>query len=148
ASKPEECRRQLEYLPFKTVGFRSSPGAYLRAAVEQGFGAPPGFVEAKQREVRAVQAEARQKAEVARREAERERVGGWLSRMEIEAPAAFSAFLDYYESEKRRALNGWRQTPRIVETIRASWERPEKRSEAFCCYFRDHPCPIPELAEW
>jgi hypothetical protein len=40
--RPEECRRQLEYLPFVSE-FTSGKGAYLRTAIEQGFGPAKGW---------------------------------------------------------------------------------------------------------
>jgi hypothetical protein len=51
ASSPEECRRQLGFLPFVTE-FRSGPGAYLRAAIEQGFAPPPAFLAAEKAKTR------------------------------------------------------------------------------------------------
>jgi hypothetical protein len=44
---PEECARQLEYLPYVTE-FRSGKGAYLRSAIEGGYGAPRNYREAQQ----------------------------------------------------------------------------------------------------
>lgn len=43
-SNPEECARQLKYLPF-VRSFKTSKGAYLRTAIEREFGAPAGFSE-------------------------------------------------------------------------------------------------------
>jgi hypothetical protein len=44
-SVPEECKKQLEYLPFKKD--IESPGAWLRSAIEGRFGAPKGYAAAK-----------------------------------------------------------------------------------------------------
>ena len=49
---PEECCRQLEYLPFVST-FRSGKGAYLRSAIEGSYGAPKAYREAQQKEQRA-----------------------------------------------------------------------------------------------
>lgn len=46
-SVPEECRRQLEFLPYVTE-FRSGRGAFLRSAIEAGYGAPAGYRAAQQ----------------------------------------------------------------------------------------------------
>ncbi|NEP59599.1 MAG: replication protein [Symploca sp. SIO2G7] len=46
---PEECRRQLEFINFQD-DFRSSKGAYLRSAIEQGFAPPKRYLEEKERE--------------------------------------------------------------------------------------------------
>jgi hypothetical protein len=73
---PDECRRQLSYLPFMTE-FRSSKGAYLRAAVEQGFGPPPGWEAAEAKTQKAARAAARRQAATAQAteaEAARERL--------------------------------------------------------------------------
>ncbi len=48
AEMPEECYRQLEYLPYVST-FRSGKGAYLRSAIEGSYGAPKGYREAQQR---------------------------------------------------------------------------------------------------
>ena len=48
AEMPEECCRQLEYLPYVST-FRSGKGAYLRSAIEGSYGAPKGYREAQQR---------------------------------------------------------------------------------------------------
>ncbi len=48
AQMPEECQRQLEFLPF-AAEIKSTPGAYLRSAIEQGFSPPKGFEEAGKR---------------------------------------------------------------------------------------------------
>jgi len=47
SSMPEECLRQLKFLPHVTK-FRSGRGAYLRSAIEAGYGAPKGYHEAQQ----------------------------------------------------------------------------------------------------
>jgi hypothetical protein len=47
-ANPDECRRQLEYLPYVTQ-FKSSKGAYLRSAIEEGYGPPKGYAAAQQR---------------------------------------------------------------------------------------------------
>jgi hypothetical protein len=45
---PGECRRQLGFLPFVSE-FKRGKGAYLRSAIEQGFGPPAGWEEAERR---------------------------------------------------------------------------------------------------
>ncbi len=47
--RPEECRRQLELLPYVTK-FRTSRGAYLHSAIMKGYGPPPGFEEAQKQQ--------------------------------------------------------------------------------------------------
>lgn len=67
--KPEECRRQLGFLPYVAV-FKSGKGAYLRSAIEQGFGPPREWHEAKQA---ARQTEEQERKRAAAQEAARER---------------------------------------------------------------------------
>ncbi|WP_395146379.1 hypothetical protein [Armatimonas sp.] len=42
AELPEECKHQLEYLPF-AENIKSTKGAYLRTAIEQGFSPPKSW---------------------------------------------------------------------------------------------------------
>ncbi len=68
--RPDECRRQLEYLPH-VAEFTSSRGAYLRSAIEQGFGPPKGYAHAQEREAQeARRAEAARAREAAQQQEE------------------------------------------------------------------------------
>ncbi len=64
---PEEVRRQLEYLPHAEV--KSTPAAYLRKAIEEGWGPPAALVQRQQREQKR-QGEARKRDRRALRESE------------------------------------------------------------------------------
>lgn len=79
AASPEECRRQLDHMPFVRFGeggFLGGRGKWLRLAIEQGFGPPDGYEAAQaKRQERERQAQRRQlSAEAeAREQAEKER---------------------------------------------------------------------------
>jgi hypothetical protein len=63
-ASPEECRRQLDYLPFVTE-FRSGPGAYLRTAIEQGWAPPQAWREAEEKRRKEAAASARREQQAA-----------------------------------------------------------------------------------
>ncbi|MBB6053970.1 hypothetical protein [Armatimonas rosea] len=44
SERPEECKQQLDYLPF-AENIKSTKGAYLRTAIEQGFSPPKRWQE-------------------------------------------------------------------------------------------------------
>ena len=66
--KPDECRRQLEFLPH-VKEFKTSRGAYLRRAIEEGYGPPKAYSQVQAREESA-QAARRQRGHEALRLAE------------------------------------------------------------------------------
>lgn len=136
--KPDECRRQLLYLPFVTE-FTSSRGAFLRRAIEQGFTPPKGYTqfleesEAKQKK----QAEANQRraAEAARNAAEAAKAAKTaddMARLETEAPETFLVFEVYYAEQRLRAES---QLPGMTASAKAKvlkyWDLTEKRQEEF-----------------
>lgn len=63
--KREEAERQLAYLPYAQV--KTTPGAYLRSAIEEGWGPPKGYEEAMRKEAKRKELE--EKTEQKRREA-------------------------------------------------------------------------------
>lgn len=65
-AKPNECRRQLAFLPF-VRDFKSGKGAFLRTAIEHGYGPPKGWTE---REERLEKERQRTRADTQSREAE------------------------------------------------------------------------------
>jgi len=71
--KPQECRRQLAFLPY-VEAFKSGKGAYLRAAIEGGYGPPGGYEEARRREQDRLRREERDRqAQLRAQEEERRR---------------------------------------------------------------------------
>jgi hypothetical protein len=101
---PEECLRQLDYLPFVTE-FRTSRGAYLRSAIEKGFGAPVAFEqqqqESEKQRLKQEQEQTRRVTLEARRASSDASIDTELIRLENEAPEAFQAFLVYVEEQRR-----------------------------------------------
>ncbi len=81
---PDECRRQLQYLPF-VAAFKSGKGAYLRSAIEQGFGPPKGYAQAQERQAQAAErARAAQAQRAARRQQEERQVALLAARARLE----------------------------------------------------------------
>jgi hypothetical protein len=136
-AKPDECQRQLSYLPFK--GDVENPGAYLRKAIEGGFAAPKAYVaaQAKAERERQKQAEAerRQAAEatkIAAEAAEAARLTESLSRLEIDAPAAFTGFLRFVEARKAALAAQYAKLPKGIGARRvARLDTDEGRLELF-----------------
>jgi hypothetical protein len=136
--RAEECRKQLVYLPF-VEEFKSSPGAYLRRAIEQGFAPPIAYTKQKQAEEarkrteeEALRKKATQRALLARRAEEAAKTDQDMARLEKEAPEAFTGFLAYI-AEQRRAVQ--EKNSKMPESILArllqTFETPEKRRELF-----------------
>jgi hypothetical protein len=136
--KPEEARRQLEYLPYKHG--LENPGAYLRAAIEGGYTAPKEYLQAKRKEEterkKREEAERKQATEalrLAQEAAEASQTDESLARLEIEAPAAFQEFEAFVAAERAKALNKPFIKPgsRTEQILTQSFGTPEKRRELF-----------------
>lgn len=123
--RPDDCRRQLEYLPYVTE-FKSSRGAYLRSAIQDGYGAPKGYEEAKAKAEAKRKEEDRVRYEKARQshqEAHQESYLAYLRCREGEvretAPEAYAAFLAGEERSRaqfsrmkvKRLLQEWDTEP-------------------------------------
>ncbi len=132
-ANPDECRRQLEYLPYVTE-FKSSKGAYLRKAIEDGYGPPKGYEEAKavtearaRTESRTTTAKARQSHEDAHRSAYNAFLAETLARMEIAAQQEYNAFCVWEQKDRllwtRGPLAGKEYARQRVETFDQLEER-------------------------
>ncbi len=113
--KPEECRRQLQYLDFliqRRFVFKSKPG-FLRTAIEMENGPPTGYLEEKARQERLKEQQEREAAqartEIARQSYQEAQEGDYLaylasraSEVEKSQPEAFMAFTE--AEEKKRAF--------------------------------------------
>lgn len=134
----EECKKQLTYLPF-IEEFRSSPGAYLRSAIEQGFAPPVAYTKQRQAEEARKRAEdealrkkVAQKALLARRAEETAKTDEEMLRLEKEAPEAFSGFIGYIAEQKRTVQEkNIRMPESILNRLLQTFETPEKRRELF-----------------
>ena len=108
----------MAYLPY-VKEFKTSRGAYLRRAIEEGYGPPKSYAQAQVRE-EAAQAARRRKGEEALKAAEEKArqshekrhseafavfLAEWVGEWEKTQPEAFRAF-GRYEEEKRALING------------------------------------------
>ena len=160
---PEECRRQLDYLPHHAR--LEKPGGWLRKAIEGQFTAPEGFKalkaradhERKRREAVSVQ-NAVQSAQEARRAqivAEAVTLLDQSKKSASEANlASLTAFEEYYARERSRRVDAVKSA-RLKETMETIWRGDAKRAEIFLLFFaevypqeQEAACPIPEVAEW
>jgi hypothetical protein len=155
-ANPEECRRQLEYLPYVTE-FKSSKGAYLRSAIEEGYGPPKGYAKAKnqeeaqkRKEEEAARAKARQSHEEAHRRENILSLCQWAGQMKEEHHEAFTAFESYVERKRaeRARSKVFPKDPALQEIVLAEFSTEKKRLELFIEFFRQNPCPLPELKAW
>jgi hypothetical protein len=134
---PDECRRQLEFLPYAEV--KSTPGAYLAAAIRQGFAPPRAFQEGQDRRVeaerrrKAAEAQAaRERADTARRDADQALLDSELATLEVDAPDAFLAFQAFVQ--QRQETEGARlasMPPAVRKRMAARYETPDFRRELF-----------------
>ena len=135
---PDECRRQLEYLPYM-ADFKTSRGAYLRRAIEQGYGPPPGYEKARvaedarrRKEEQVAQENARKTAQKARRAMEDQTADSELIQLEKDAPEAYNAFERFVAGERAKEEEKFRTfTPTIQERMGIRFASVEKRRELF-----------------
>jgi hypothetical protein len=136
-TKPDECRRQLAYLPFKTD--LDNPGGYLRRAIEGDFPPPREHkaTQAKEKRERKKREEAEHRktleaAQKAQEAAEALRVDEYIGRIEKEAPETFAGFLRYVERKRSQVRTKFQKiAPSICARILADLDTPEKRRELF-----------------
>ena len=135
---PEESHRQLSFLPF-VKEFKTSRGAYLRRAIEQGFAPPREFIQ-KQKEhddkrKSLAEAELRKASEAIRKAAEAEKTlqtTETLSRLQSDAPEAFSAFSAYFAEQRQQAEKKYLgMSASIRQKLLKVWETAEKQHEVF-----------------
>ncbi|MEI6913925.1 MAG: hypothetical protein WCL39_02215 [Armatimonadota bacterium] len=98
---PEECRRQLEYLPF-VKNIRSTRAGYRRRAIELRFDAPPAYLKAQKQRPR-VPPEAA-KAERQKLNDQHEALRRQADEMRLDYPVRFRQFLAAYEKSKAEAM--------------------------------------------
>lgn len=153
--RPDECRRQLEYLPYKTD--LKKPGGWLNSAIEGEFGPPDEYLAAKTKEesARKKQEEAQQKkvqqtAQEARRREETARVDAAMAQLQKDAPEAFSAFLANVADERRKAESKYASMPPAVlkRTLQLfdSPDEQRKRFHDWQKHLEEEPAEIPTSA--
>ena len=150
---PDECRTQLSYLPF-VAEFKSTRGAYLRSAIEQGFGAPRAFLEEQAKVETARKEEERRRATDAKRaerEAQRQEIIEYLGRqiesLKTEAPVFYDGFEQEFQREKEGQLKAFGDS-RLRERLESFFSSEERRAQALLDYLATKPCPLPDLAQW
>lgn len=142
-AKPEECRRQLEYLPYVTE-FKSSKGAYLRKAIEDGYGPPKGYEAAQaaaaaraKSEGRISAAKARESHEEAHRSAYHAFLGETLAQMETTAQEDYNAFCAWEQKDRLFWKNGPMSKKDYAQERIAIYDEPEERLKRFCRYLEE-----------
>jgi hypothetical protein len=153
-TKPDECRLQLAYLPFKTD--LENPGGYLRSAIEGSFPPPKEYKAAKAKEERerkkrdeANRRQAQEAAQKAAEAAEALRVDEYLSRLETEAPETYSAFIGYVETKKAETEAKFQSMPPTIRArMLADLDTVARRRELFAAW-QAQPRSEPHTAgEW
>ena len=137
-NNPQECERQLAYLPHVSE-FTSSRGAYLRSAIERGFGPPAGYQkkeEERQARLKRQELAALRKASLEAQEAQRAPsdadIDTQLIRLENEEPDAYQIFQAFFEAERKKNRDRFGRAKGVVyEKIVAVWDTPEKRRSVF-----------------
>lgn len=155
-SKPEECRRQLAYLPF-VPEFKSSRGAYLRTAIEGGYGPPRGYAERahKENERRRQTGETDRKEQRRRHQATHqgaylEWIGERVGELQQTAPEAIAAFQEDETVARSRVVKLFPPQSSILETTLKDFDRTEARLERLRAYLaKHHPAlQLPDFWEW
>ncbi len=137
-NRPDECRKQLSYLPY-IEEFKSSPGAYLRRAIEEGYAPPPKYskqllVEETKRkhEEDVLHKKAILNAQKARIAEEAAKTDQDMARLEKEAPEAFSSFVAYVAEQRHtEEVKCARLPASVLARMLQEIDKPEKRRELF-----------------
>lgn len=145
ADKPDECRRQLAYLPFQKV--TGSRAGFLRRAIETpgGYGVPAGYEEHARKQAEAGKEETRQAAQQARRGAVVDELVQMAETLINGDAQAISGFLAFFKAERARALRPFPQGGRLYQAMAEAYEGEQKQLELFVTYYADHPCPLEAL---
>lgn len=154
--KPDECRRQLTYLPF-VPEFKSTRGAYLRAAIEGGFGPPKSFTA----QARQEKARQQQGAEVARQEARQSHQRSYLAaylawmkervgELESSAPDLLADFQETEATERARLTRLFPARSSLLETTLQDFDRPQARLERLRKFLAKHQpaLQLPDFWAW
>lgn len=153
STKPDECRRQLEYLRYLPA--RNNPGGWLRDAIENEHGAPAGYHQAKKRDeilARRAEQSALESARMRHEVAHRESFFKYLTHCEGELrkthPEAFSAFMAQ-DAQERARLERAPLTPRMLAEVLEDFDRLEHYLQRFERYFSQQPdCAILGFWDW
>jgi hypothetical protein len=152
-AKPDECRRQLEYLCYLPP--REKPGGWLRVAIENEHGAPDEYLAKKRAETQEAEAARRAAFEKARQNHEvshRATYLAYLEHREAELqythPGAIAAFLAREEEERARYQRA-PLTPTMLERVLRDHERRESYLERLRTFLSQFPdCAIVDFWTW
>jgi hypothetical protein len=139
--RAEECRQQLAYLPYVTE-FKTSKGAYLRRAIEQGFAPPVAYqkqqadeAERNRKRDETAARNARKAAQEARRASEAVQADQEIARLETDAPEAFAGFLRYVAREREQTEARYAMLPNSVRSrMLAEFDGAQKQRELFLAW--------------
>ena len=124
---PEECRRQLGYLPF-VKNIRSTRAGYLRRAIELRFDAPPAYLKAQKQRPR-VPPEAA-KAERQKLNDQHEALRRQADEMRLDHPEQYQQFLAAYEKSKAEAMTA-ALNPAMQRVLEKVWAGESKQLAEF-----------------
>jgi hypothetical protein len=136
-SKPEACRRCLEYLPYARV--RTTKGAWLASGIRDDYGPPEGYEKARLERERREKARSADRVRTARlsqedllRRKKEERLAELYARLEEEGGEALSNFQWYLGEQRHRAerFAVHLSTQRREEHL-AAFDGHERRLELF-----------------
>lgn len=143
-AKPDECRRQLAYLPYKAGELRGSPGAWLRCAIEGEYGPPAGYRRARESAEQRERAEQARSVQVARAIHERTHRAAYLTYVDGVAtrlPETHPALSREFEESEARVRAACKTAPISaagVERCLASLTLPEHRLERLLSFLTPH----------
>ena len=132
-SRPEACRRCLDYLPFAKI--TSSTGAYLFNAIRDGYGPPKGYEEAQKRLARnrAIKKGAGITQAVGRPVAPTNRTlqAGFLELQE-KRPEEFAAFLAHEKEEQTKIVRiARRLSAKRRSEVLSGWQNDDNRLDRY-----------------
>ena len=145
--KPEECRRQLDCLPYQTGEFKSSKGAFLKSAIEDEYGAPKGYQEAQRRQKQALQTTNHNKLEAARtthraryENAYRTYVAEREEEIQEGDPASYAAFQEVEAANRKTLLCGpFAEKTGMLAEILAQHDSEDCYGKRLIAFFARHP---------
>ena len=146
--KPEQCRKQLDLLPFQTIT-RSKAG-FLRRAIEapDGYGVPAQYEQQQKEQVKTRHQKATQERQEARRATVMEQLVQMAETLIIDHAAGLTDFLVFFRAERDRDLRKFPKDGRIYQSMTELYEGEQKQLELIVAFYADQPCPLPELTEF
>ena len=143
--KPDECRRQLTYLPFQNV--KGSRAGFLRRAIETpgGYGVPAGYEAQQRKQSQTGKEKGRQDTHKARREAVVTELVELATALINGDAQAISDFLTFLRGERDRDLRKFPPGGRLYQAMADAYQGEQKQLELLVVYYAQHPCPLPAL---